>query len=163
MVDGDGDDARRLRRTDFSVLQELPHRWADDDVYGNVNNVVHYLMFDTAVNGWLIEAVGTDIRRLPAIGVISNQPPRSWPSYAFLSRSVAGLPWNGWAARAWLTARRCSASTAPNPPPLGGSCTCTWTRTPAGRTRSGRDAGSAASTGEVDMIPRRCRPMACSN
>jgi acyl-CoA thioester hydrolase len=27
-------------------------------------------MFDTAVNGWLIEASGTDIRRLPAIGVV---------------------------------------------------------------------------------------------
>ena len=48
-------DPHGLRRGDFPVLRELPTRWSDDDVYGHVNNVVHYLMFDTAVNGWLIE------------------------------------------------------------------------------------------------------------
>jgi acyl-CoA thioester hydrolase len=31
------------------------------------NNVVYYAYFDTAVNGWLIDATGTDIRALPAI------------------------------------------------------------------------------------------------
>ncbi len=43
-------EARELRRTDFPVLREMPTRWSDEDVYGHVNNVVHYLMFDTAVN-----------------------------------------------------------------------------------------------------------------
>src|ERR1700743_2546017 len=61
---------RTLRRSDFPVLRELPTRWSDDDTYGHVNNVVHYLMFDTAVNGWLIEASGVDIRELPAIGLV---------------------------------------------------------------------------------------------
>ncbi|OLE23789.1 MAG: 4-hydroxybenzoyl-CoA thioesterase [Actinobacteria bacterium 13_1_20CM_3_71_11] len=70
VADGELDEVVRLRRADFPVLRELPTRWSDDDVYGHVNNVVHYLMFDTAVNGWLIEASGTDIRRLPAIGVV---------------------------------------------------------------------------------------------
>jgi acyl-CoA thioester hydrolase len=64
------DAAREIRRTDFAVLRELPTRWSDDDTYGHVNNVVHYLMFDTAVNGWLIEASGVDIRQLPAIGLV---------------------------------------------------------------------------------------------
>jgi acyl-CoA thioester hydrolase len=59
-----------LRRADFRVLRELPTRWSDDDTYGHVNNVVHYLLFDTAVNGWLIEASGTDIRTLPALGLV---------------------------------------------------------------------------------------------
>ena len=45
-----------LRRSDFRGAAQLPTRWSDDDTYGHVNNVVHYLMFDTAVNGWLIEA-----------------------------------------------------------------------------------------------------------
>ncbi len=27
----------------------------DNDAYGHMNNVVHYSLFDTAVNGWLIE------------------------------------------------------------------------------------------------------------
>jgi acyl-CoA thioester hydrolase len=44
-------DPRALRRADFRVLRTLPTRWADVDVYGHVNNVVHYSLFDTAVNG----------------------------------------------------------------------------------------------------------------
>ncbi|MGH8962617.1 MAG: acyl-CoA thioesterase [Jatrophihabitantaceae bacterium] len=63
-------DADLPRRSDFRVLRSLPTRWSDDDTYGHVNNVVHYLMFDTAVNGWLIEASGCDIRSLPAIGLV---------------------------------------------------------------------------------------------
>jgi acyl-CoA thioester hydrolase len=59
-----------LRRSDFPVLRPQQTRWSDDDVYGHVNNVVHYLMFDTLVNAWLIEASGTDIRRLPAVGLV---------------------------------------------------------------------------------------------
>ena len=32
----------------------LNTRWADNDVYGHVNNTVYYEWFDTAVNGWLV-------------------------------------------------------------------------------------------------------------
>ena len=64
------DDPLALRRGDFPVLRDLPTRWSDDDTYGHVNNAVHYQLFDTAVNGWLIEASGTDIRRLPAVGLV---------------------------------------------------------------------------------------------
>src|SRR3954463_3984359 len=63
---------RTLRREDFPVLRPVPLRWNDDDAYGHVNNAVHYLLFDTAVNGWLVEATGTDIRRLPAIGIVAE-------------------------------------------------------------------------------------------
>ena len=34
-----------------------------------MNNAVHYQLFDTAVNGWLIETVG-DLRALSALGVV---------------------------------------------------------------------------------------------
>ena len=66
----DPSDLKALRRADFPVLRPQQTRWSDDDVYGHVNNVVHYLMFDTLVNAWLIEASGTDIRRLPAVGLV---------------------------------------------------------------------------------------------
>jgi acyl-CoA thioester hydrolase len=59
-----------LRRGDFRVTRTLPTRWSDEDTYGHVNNVVHYLLFDTAVNGWLMDATGLDIRELPAIGLV---------------------------------------------------------------------------------------------
>jgi len=57
---------------DFPVLRRQQTRWADNDVYGHVNNVVYYSLFDTTVNGWLIEATGTDIRALPAVGVVAE-------------------------------------------------------------------------------------------
>ncbi len=80
-----------LRRSDFPVLREQPTRWSDDDVYGHVNNVVHYLMFDTAVNGWLIEATGTDIRRLPAIGVVVETSCRYFAELRFPEIVTAGI------------------------------------------------------------------------
>jgi acyl-CoA thioester hydrolase len=84
-------DGRDLRRADFPVQRELPTRWSDDDVYGHVNNVVHYLMFDTAVNGWLIEASGTDIRRLPAIGVVVETSCRYFAELRFPDVVTAGI------------------------------------------------------------------------
>lgn len=42
-------------RAAFPLFRSLQTRWMDNDVYGHLNNVVHYALFDTAVNGWLIE------------------------------------------------------------------------------------------------------------
>jgi acyl-CoA thioester hydrolase len=79
------------RRGHFPVLRDLPTRWSDDDTYGHVNNVVHYQMFDTAVNGWLIEASGTDIRRLPAIGLVVETQCRYLAELRFPDVVTAGL------------------------------------------------------------------------
>ena len=85
------EDARALRRSDFPVLRELPTRWSDDDTYGHVNNVIHYLMFDTAVNGWLIEASGVDIRQLPAIGLVVETSCQYFAELRFPELVTAGL------------------------------------------------------------------------
>lgn len=84
-------DPKALRREDFRVLRQLPTRWSDDDTYGHVNNVVHYLMFDTAVNGWLIEASGVDIRRLPAIGLVVETSCRYFAELRFPETVTAGI------------------------------------------------------------------------
>jgi acyl-CoA thioester hydrolase len=47
--------APALKRSDYTVWRTIPTRWADNDIYGHVNNVVYYEWFDTAVNGWLID------------------------------------------------------------------------------------------------------------
>jgi acyl-CoA thioester hydrolase len=85
------DDGRRWRRGDFPVLRDVPTRWSDEDVYGHVNNVVHYLMFDTAVNGWLIEASGTDIRQLPALGVVVETSCRYFAELRFPDLVSCGI------------------------------------------------------------------------
>jgi acyl-CoA thioester hydrolase len=84
-------DPRELRRSDFPVLRELTTRWRDEDVYGHVNNVVHYELFDTAVNGWLIEATGTDIRRLDAVGLVVETSCKYAAELRFPQPVTAGL------------------------------------------------------------------------
>ena len=73
------------------MLRSLPTRWSDDDTYGHVNNVVHYALFDTAVNGWLIEASGVDIRELPAIGLVVETSCRYFAELRFPEVVTAGL------------------------------------------------------------------------
>jgi acyl-CoA thioester hydrolase len=79
------------RREDFRVLRAIPTRWLDNDHYGHVNNVVYYSYFDTAVNGWLIEATGTDIRALPQIGIVAETGCRFLKELCFPDLVHAGL------------------------------------------------------------------------
>jgi len=78
-------------RGDFPILRQITTRWADNDVYGHVNNVVYYSYFDTAVNGWLIEATGTDIRQLDAIGIVAETGCRFLAQLSFPDQVTAGL------------------------------------------------------------------------
>ena len=59
-------------RGDFPVLRVISTRWEDEDFYGHINNVVYYSFFDTAVNGYLIEASGVDIRTIDAVGLVAE-------------------------------------------------------------------------------------------
>lgn len=79
------------RRGDFRVLRRLPTRWMDNDHYGHVNNVVYYSFFDTAVNGWLMEAAAADVRRLPAIGIVAETSCRFLKELSFPETVWAGL------------------------------------------------------------------------
>ena len=44
----------------------------DNDQYGHVNNVAYYSYFDTAVNGYLMDATQSDTRLLSAIGIVAE-------------------------------------------------------------------------------------------
>jgi acyl-CoA thioester hydrolase len=83
------DDLRR--RADYAVFRRITTRWLDNDSYGHVNNVVYYSYFDTAVNGYLIEATGSDIRRLPAIGIVAETSCRFLAQLSFPEPVDAGL------------------------------------------------------------------------
>lgn len=75
----------------YPVLWPMPTRWADNDHYGHVNNVTYYAYFDTAVNAWLIDATGTDIRDLPALGVVAQTSCRFHGSVSFPDMLRVGL------------------------------------------------------------------------
>jgi len=78
-------------RDRFKTLRPVPTRWMDNDHYGHVNNVAYYSFFDTAVNGFLMEATGTDIRDLPAIGVVAESSCRFLAGASFPDTIHAGL------------------------------------------------------------------------
>ena len=79
------------RRTEFRVLRTITTRWMDNDQYGHVNNVVYYSYFDTAVNGYLIEASGCDVRELPQIGIVAETSCRFLRELSFPDVVHAGL------------------------------------------------------------------------
>ena len=39
----------------YPVTVTVPTRWNDNDIYGHVNNAVHYAIMDTAINDWLMQ------------------------------------------------------------------------------------------------------------
>jgi acyl-CoA thioester hydrolase len=84
-----GDGPRR--RDDFPLLRPQQTRWHDNDHYGHVNNVVHYAYFDTAVNGYLIETTGIDIRELDEIGLVVETGCRYLAPVSFPDRLEVGL------------------------------------------------------------------------
>ncbi|MET7772366.1 thioesterase family protein [Nocardia sp. NPDC005366] len=75
----------------YPVLWPVPTRWADNDHYGHVNNVTYYSYFDTAVNAWLMDATGTDIRNLPALGVVAQTSCQYHGSLSFPDQLRVGV------------------------------------------------------------------------
>lgn len=57
-------------RDAYRWFMTIAMRWADNDVYGHVNNTVYYQWFDTAVNQWLVEAGLLDIEAGDSIGLV---------------------------------------------------------------------------------------------
>ncbi|MEM8994234.1 MAG: thioesterase family protein, partial [Acidobacteriota bacterium] len=58
------------RRPDYRAFYPITTRWADNDLYGHVNNVVYYSYFDTAANRFLIEEGGLDPKDGDVIGLV---------------------------------------------------------------------------------------------
>lgn len=70
MSGGSSDRLTPDHRADYAHFREIPTRWADNDVYGHVNNSVYYFYFDTVVNTWLIEAGLLEIGKSETIGLV---------------------------------------------------------------------------------------------
>ena len=82
---------QRPTRADYLSWRTATTRWADDDVYGHMNNATYFELIDTAVNAHLIEATGSDIRALPAIGVVAEVSCRYFRELGFPEPVEIGL------------------------------------------------------------------------
>lgn len=78
-------------RADYADFYPLQLRWMDNDVYGHVNNVVHYSLFDTAVNGWLMARGLLDPATSESYGLVVETGCRYHAEMRFPDRVTAGL------------------------------------------------------------------------
>jgi acyl-CoA thioester hydrolase len=78
-------------REGYPYVLEIPTRWADNDVYGHVNNATYYAYFDTAVNRHLIDRGLLDPASSPVIGVVVETRCQFHRSLAFPDLVEAGV------------------------------------------------------------------------
>ena len=81
----------RPTRDQFADHRRLSTRWADNDVYGHINNAAYYGFFDTAVNAWLIERGLLDPSASAAIGLVVETGCRYHAALAFPETIEAAL------------------------------------------------------------------------
>ena len=79
------------KRSHYKHFTNIQTRWADNDVYGHVTNVVYYSWFDTAVNAHLIEQGALDIHHGPVIGLVIETQCNYFAPLAFPQTVWAGL------------------------------------------------------------------------
>jgi acyl-CoA thioester hydrolase len=83
--------ARPEPRSSYRHFLPIQTRWADNDAYGHVNNVVYYSWFDTIVNEYLISEGALDIERSEVIGLVVETRCSYFSELAFPQSVDAGL------------------------------------------------------------------------
>jgi len=81
----------RPGRSDYKVFYPIDTRWADNDIYGHVNNVIYYAYFDSAANRYLIEEGGLDINDGRIVGYVVSSGCDYHAPVAYPQQLEAGL------------------------------------------------------------------------
>ena len=76
-------DPRSLTRADFDGLDTVTTRWADNDMFGHLNNAVYLELFDSVLNDWLVRGTGVDERTAAAQGVVAESTVRYFAEVAY--------------------------------------------------------------------------------
>jgi acyl-CoA thioester hydrolase len=82
---------RPLNHAAFARFVPITTRWADNDVYGHVNNVAYYAFFDTAVNQLLIESGNLDLSWSESVGLVVETRCVYFASLAYPDRVEVGV------------------------------------------------------------------------
>ncbi len=78
-------------RSDYNYFFKMSTRWNDNDIYGHLNNVIYYELFDTAVNKWLIKNNLIDIKYGNNIGLIVQSGCNYFSSFEYPEDIDAGI------------------------------------------------------------------------
>jgi acyl-CoA thioester hydrolase len=80
-----------LTSDDFPVLWPVGTRWADNDMFGHLNNAVYYQLFDTAINAWINTGSGNDPITTPALGIVAESGCRYFSELHFPESLAVGV------------------------------------------------------------------------
>ena len=77
--------------SEYNYFCQLSTRWNDNDIYGHINNIIYYALFDTAVNKWLIKNKLIDIKNGQNIGLIVQSGCNYFSSFEYPENINAGI------------------------------------------------------------------------
>ncbi|OBI19046.1 thioesterase family protein [Mycobacterium sp. E2497] len=80
-----------LTSDDFPVRWPVGTRWADNDMFGHLNNAVYYQLFDTAINAWINTGTGLDPLTTPALGIVAESGCRYFSELHFPESLAVGV------------------------------------------------------------------------
>jgi len=78
-------------RSEYNYFTKVSTRWNDNDIYGHMNNIIYYALFDTAVNKWLINNKLIDIKNGKNIGLIVQSGCDYFSSFSYPDVIDAGI------------------------------------------------------------------------
>jgi acyl-CoA thioester hydrolase len=80
-----------LTSNDFPVHWPVLTRWADNDMFGHLNNAAYYQLFDTAINAWINAGTGLDPLTTPALGIVAESGCRYFSELHFPQSLAVGV------------------------------------------------------------------------
>jgi len=78
-------------RDKYRVFSTISTRWTDNDIYSHMNNAIHYQLFDTAVNKFLIEKKILDLHGGETVFLVVETGCRYFSEIAYPDTVAAGI------------------------------------------------------------------------
>ncbi|MCJ1465760.1 hypothetical protein MMC07_004379 [Pseudocyphellaria aurata] len=82
---------KKRQRKDYGFHLEYRTRWQDNDMYGHMNNGVHYHLFDSIINAYLIQHCALKPSESPSIGLVVHSQCNYYGSVTFPAMLDLGL------------------------------------------------------------------------
>ena len=76
---------------DFAHFWQTGTRWDDNDIYGHLNNTVHYKLFDSAVNSFLLDHNLLDFRNGESVYLVVETACSYFAELAYPDKLAVGL------------------------------------------------------------------------